>query len=325
MTTTSTTRALCCAVLFAGCFGGSGDDEGAGTGGAAGSVLDGNGGTGAGTSGATGGTNAIGGTNAVGGVGGAGGAGGAGGDGGTGTGGSGGGPACLDSHTTRCGAVCTDMTSDAQNCGACGNACTGSTPVCKEGHCGPLCDVYWMIWCDGKCVDPSTASNCGGCDNICSGATPVCQAGKCVASCYSYEIACDGGCGTGTPWNCGACGNVCGGATPDCRAGECAPCGATETNCGGRCVSTTSDRFHCGGCDNVCGDDAPYCIATSVPTSPGAEGRCSPCPAPLQEMCDGFCVDTSQDPEHCGACGTRCGDDTPSCCSGKCASACTHS
>lgn len=95
----SVKRAICCAVVFAGCFSGSGGDGGAGagsggagSGGAAGLVFGGNGGSGAGSGGGTGGTSAIGGAGGVGGTGGsgtggAGGTGGSGGEGGAGTGG----------------------------------------------------------------------------------------------------------------------------------------------------------------------------------------------------------------------------------------------
>jgi hypothetical protein len=49
----------------------------------------------------------------------------------------GGGSPCSGSTSTCCGtpAACTNTNTDAANCGSCGNACTGETPICLNGVC----------------------------------------------------------------------------------------------------------------------------------------------------------------------------------------------
>ena len=70
-------------------------------------------------------------------------------------------------HQTRCGASCTDTSSDPANCGTCGTACaTGQT--CLGGICSVPCSGG-NVSCGGKCVMTSTdLSNCGGCGLACS-------------------------------------------------------------------------------------------------------------------------------------------------------------
>jgi hypothetical protein len=84
-------------------------------------------------------------------------------------------PAC-GSGQTCCGSTCIDVNSDANNCGACGNACVGATK--------PGC-------CSGKCVDLVSNQNCGRCGRDCSllgngGITCSCGMGG------DGEIACTG-------------------------------------------------------------------------------------------------------------------------------------
>jgi hypothetical protein len=58
------------------------------------------------------------------------------------------------------------VNSDENNCGACGNVCGGSTPVCIQGTCGncppPLTN------CNGVCSYlESDFVNCGACGHQC--------------------------------------------------------------------------------------------------------------------------------------------------------------
>jgi hypothetical protein len=82
-------------------------------------------------------------------------------------------------NVVNCRGTCVDISTDASNCGACGNACAGTC-------------------CGGTCVDILTdESNCGGCGNACAG---TCENGTCAT-----DQTCDGSC-TGA---CGTPSNIC--------------------------------------------------------------------------------------------------------------------
>ncbi len=105
--------------------------------------------------------------------------------------------------TTFCGAVltqggvevekigeCRDLTSDRENCGACGNICTLSVPNadegCVYGECAWSCKQGWGD-CNGSRDDgcetntSSDPKNCGGCGVACDGiAGQACIGGQCM-------------------------------------------------------------------------------------------------------------------------------------------------
>lgn len=90
----------------------------------------------------------------------------------------GGGESCGEGQKC-CGGICVDISSDAMNCGACGNVCGGNAPNCQAGSCvcgtGPTARACAMptpspipllppnlgeSCCDGECV-ANTDTNCG--------------------------------------------------------------------------------------------------------------------------------------------------------------------
>lgn len=77
--------------------------------------------------------------------------------------------ACLPS-LTQCSAACTDLSTDAANCGACENAC-GVDQQCRDGHCRE-CDVW-----EQDCSEVSEACyvNLSGDTTLC--ATPFTEEG----------------------------------------------------------------------------------------------------------------------------------------------------
>lgn len=81
---------------------------------------------------------------------------------------------------TKCGAVCVDVSTSPQHCGACGVDCGGSE--CSNGKCAAPCDDPGRRRCAGSCVDLSSdEGNCGGCGVTCPD-THKCVASRCSAS-----------------------------------------------------------------------------------------------------------------------------------------------
>jgi hypothetical protein len=145
------------------------------------------------------------------------------------------------SNCETCGGdACIDLTTDTDNCGACGNVCPAGTN-CEAGVC--TCPNGQDL-CDGSCIDTlANHEHCGSCGNACA-ANKVCWQGVCADTCAALT-ECDGGCidTTSDPFNCGACGNACpnGGA---CVMGGC--------DCPGNGVAFAADVEPLfGGCDNA--------------------------------------------------------------------------
>jgi hypothetical protein len=139
----------------------------------------------------------------------------------------------------------TDLLSDPQNCGACGNSC-GKGVACSNGVCAmmTMCPAGQTL-CGASCVNAATdASNCGACGNTCPNGS-ACANGVCTSSCPKGQTLCGASCvNTITDaFNCGTCGTSCGGGQ-SCSAGLCAgpapTCadgikngGETDVDCGG--------------------------------------------------------------------------------------------
>src|SRR5438874_682984 len=76
-----------------------------------------------------------------------------------------------------CGATCTDVRTDAANCGSCGNRC-GSSQTCRNGSCG--CSAPGQTSCGGACVLTATdPGHCGSCAHACGGGQ-ACVSGACI-------------------------------------------------------------------------------------------------------------------------------------------------
>src|SRR5262249_51977522 len=87
-----------------------------------------------------------------------------------------------------CSGDCVDIQESIDNCGACGNACTGGRH-CREiaiGVVGCAC-ADWETECNGSCTNLQTdPNNCGQCGHACSPGQG-CSNGVC--ECLTY---CDG-------------------------------------------------------------------------------------------------------------------------------------
>lgn len=92
------------------------------------------------------------------------------------------GPNC-NAPMTVCNGSCVDTKTDQQNCGNCGNACTGGQ-TCSESQC---CSSGQTV-CNGACTDTSSdLNNCGGCGQTCAG---TCNGGNCVVSSKPPQGSC---------------------------------------------------------------------------------------------------------------------------------------
>jgi hypothetical protein len=123
---------------------------------------------------------------------------------------------CCAPFLNCCGGACvSDLTSNPDHCGECGNRCPG---ICSQNDSGrevchgPRCCTR------GECVDDvqSNRDNCGACGHECA----------------SDENCCDGQCGS-------TCGNH--------------YCACDETCCDDECADLRWDHDHCGRCGNNCG------------------------------------------------------------------------
>ncbi len=216
-----------------------------------------------------------------------------------------------------CGLGCVDPLTHPQNCGTCGNACTG-TDACVAGQCTAACPPE-QVECDGLCVVLNTSTDhCGACDTACA-AGQVCSNGACTDACaanlapgpiYTNEgpetscvnLATDSN-------NCGKPANVCQGGAA-CQNGTCTMTCNGSANCAGVCTDVTSNANHCGDCDTACDPDQ-LCL----------DGQCvASCPAGLTQ-CSRSCVDTMNNPSFCGGCFKDC-PNAQVCVNGACTADC---
>ena len=187
--------------------------------------------------------------------------------------------------TTLCSSVCTSTSTDNNNCGSCGNVCSGGE-FCQAGAC--VCPLD-QTFCNGACTLTNgfltNVNNCGSCGNVCPNgpvnSQSTCSGGQCGFTCNVGFTLCNGACTLTNSFltdvnNCGSCDNACpngpANSQSTCAGGQCGfTCNAGFTLCSGACIATDdflTDLNNCGSCGNVCANGP----ANSEPTC-GA-GQC---------------------------------------------------
>lgn len=203
---------------------------------------------------------------------------------------------------------CTDIRTDANNCGACGARCTGGVCIngvcqtggstCQRGDVGRYCNPdagTSSVCCAGAgCVDTLTNNtNCGSCGGVCN-AGLSCLGGRCVAAV----------CTPGLPIN------------TSCSATD----GGPGSCCGTTCAQQASDPLNCGQCGRLCavGEVCSSGACALAMCSAGTGGSlCHTSDAGVGSCCSSGCVATRSDPMNCGACNRQCPADA-GCVSGMC-------
>jgi hypothetical protein len=172
----------------------------------------------------------------------------------------------------------------------------------------------------------------------CKQGTQTCEGGQwqaCVGDilpspelCNGLDDDCDGlidndckgcqGSASSCPDSFFCCGDICRLISTDTLAGcpcsmdaDC-PSGTYEDNqriflcCGGRCKDTRYDVSHCGACEQACPSQQGCRDGACVGCDRMAKPCGSFCCPETLDCCGLSCVDTKNDPTHCGVCGCRC-------------------
>lgn len=214
---------------------------------------------------------------------------------------------CPDPMTDACGgASCIDLSTDAANCGACGNVCVADPRTCTSGECD--CPSGWQRDSSNNCRDlTSDPANCGSFGNACPPGVG-CVGGACTCSDPAQTLCTDGCTDTAIdPQNCSGCGLAC---PPGafCSGSTCM-CGTGLSACIAGCVDTQSDVANCGTCEHTC-NPGEVCF--------GGQCLAGGCPGTTTD-CSGSCVDLSSNGSNCGSCGNACLVAGTSCIGGACA------
>jgi hypothetical protein len=251
-----------------------------------------------------------------------------------------------------------DSISDCGACGRACPATDHAVPGCVGGACAVTGCIGAFGDCNNNiadgCEQPlNSGDNCGACGATCSlphADSASCASGNCVVGkCTSPFVDCNGlpadGCETqlDSVDNCGACGAKC--SLPHverelCKVGSGAAscgidhgCAPDDTNCkpgdaANGCAKGWSDcdQNPANGCEvdlsrlTDCGACKQSCVVDHT-LRECKDGKCGTlgCATGYARCGDSqTCQALSNDAQNCGACGTICAGDKPSCAGGKC-------
>jgi hypothetical protein len=237
-----------------------------------------------------------------------------------------------------CGTSCTNLQTDVQNCGRCGQACNlpNAQARCVAGSCAVAscnpgfddCNANPADGCEANLSQPQT---CGSCTVSCSGTTMLCAN-------MNGRFQCGNSCAGATPdncgtrcanlqtdaQNCGTCGHVCSlpNAQARCTAGSCAiaSCNPGFDDCNANpadgCEASLSRPQTCGSCAVTCTGTTALCA------NMGGRFACAnSCPVATPDNCVTRCANLQTDVQNCGRCNSPCNltNAVASCAAGNCA------
>lgn len=177
--------------------------------------------------------------------------------------------------TTECSGVCVDTSSDGQNCGSCGHACSApdhGTISCQASQCVSRCDSGYHL-CDATCASDHDVATCGASCTPCTqpaNGVATCDGTQCGFTCNSGYVPCDQGCCE----NCATAG--CSGLTwCNPQTGLCEPGCAHNSQCSTSQVCNTGKHACEATVDSSCpsgytfmgecSDGVDFCVSGAVP------------------------------------------------------------
>ena len=224
-----------------------------------------------------------------------------------------------------------DTRTSAQNCGACGAACSSAngTASCSAGACSIACNAGFDN-CDNDArtngceLNVNTSvQNCGSCAAICSSSngTATCGNGTCGITCNSGFLNCDNDAKTNgceinintSLQNCGSCGSACSSSngTANCSSGNCTiNCNSGFGNCDNNARSNgceanfATSTANCGSCGAGCSSANGTATCSNSTCSITCNSGFSDCDNNARS--NGCEVNLKTDAAHCGTCTTVC-------------------
>ncbi len=189
--------------------------------------------------------------------------------------------------TTACGATCRDLTTDENNCGACGHECSAGL-VCNRGSCQALPTDCTNAPCPGDFgCNPETRHCTSGCfsNSDCRG-DAVCTAGACRCS-SAYKLQCGAVCAYADNTDCSCDPGF------EARGGDCVDvdeCARGTASCAaGSVCKNTAGAYECQCPPGTLGTPG-HCEVDECATNNGgcgAHGQCSDYPgSPRYCDCD---------------------------------------